>query len=34
MAKHRGAEELKNLTATQEKALLLLASGETVKCAA
>ena len=30
MAKHRGAEESKNLTATQEKALLLLASGETV----
>ena len=34
MAKHRGAEELKNLTATQEKALLLLASGETVTATA
>ena len=34
MAKRRGAEELKNLTATQEKALLLLASGETVTATA
>ena len=34
MAKHRGAEELKNLTATQEQALLLLASGETVTATA
>ena len=34
MAKHRGAEESKNLTATQEKALLLLASGETVTATA
>ena len=34
MAKHRGAEELKNLTATQERALLLLASGETVTATA
>jgi len=34
MAKHMGAEESKNLTATQEKALLLLASGETVTATA
>ena len=33
-AKRREAEEPKNLTATQEKALLLLASGETVTATA
>ena len=34
MAKRREAEEPKNLTATQEQALLLLASGETVTATA
>ena len=34
MAKRREAEEPKSLTATQEKALLLLASGETVTATA